>query len=173
MMMRMLEATGVPILTDSRRLADGDNPKGYYELEAVKALARGESGFIREARGKAVKIVSPLLRYLPRGERYRVILMRRRMEEILASQRKMLTNRSEPTREMDDPKLAEIYERDLRDIEQWMSTQPGFEVVFLNYNGLLSEPIVELARLDGFFDEPLELEAMAAVVEPALYRNRR
>lgn len=173
MMMRMLEAGGIPIYTDAVRQADRDNPKGYYELEAVKALARGQSEFIHEARGKAIKVVSPLLRFLPQGERYRIILMRRKMEEILASQRKMLTNRSEPTRDMDDDKLAQIYERDLRHVEQWMSTQAGIEAIFINYNGLLIEPMAELRRLDDFLDETLDLDAMAAVVEPTLYRNRR
>lgn len=173
MMMRMLEVGGIPIYTDSIRQADRDNPKGYYELEAVKTLARGESEFLGEARSKAIKVVSPLLRYLPRGERYRIILMQRKMEEILKSQRKMLSNRSEPTRNMDDAKLAQIYERDLRHVKQWMSTQAGIEAIFINYNGLLSKPMAELSRLDAFLDETLDLEAMAAVIEPTLYRNRR
>jgi hypothetical protein len=37
MMMRMLDAGGVPILSDGEREADIDNPKGYYELERVEA----------------------------------------------------------------------------------------------------------------------------------------
>ena len=39
MLMKMLEAGGVPIVTDGLRTADEDNPKGYYELERVKNLA--------------------------------------------------------------------------------------------------------------------------------------
>jgi hypothetical protein len=33
MMMKMLEAGGVPIMTDGVREADRDNPKGYFEVE--------------------------------------------------------------------------------------------------------------------------------------------
>ena len=33
-MMQMLEAGGVNRLTDGERVADVDNPKGYYEWEA-------------------------------------------------------------------------------------------------------------------------------------------
>ena len=36
MMMRMLEAGGLPALIDNMRQADDDNPRGYYEFEAVK-----------------------------------------------------------------------------------------------------------------------------------------
>ena len=36
MMMKMLEAGGLPALTDNIRTADADNPKGYYEFERVK-----------------------------------------------------------------------------------------------------------------------------------------
>jgi hypothetical protein len=35
MMMKMLEAGGIPPLTDEIREADKDNPKGYYEFERV------------------------------------------------------------------------------------------------------------------------------------------
>ena len=36
MMMRVLEQGGVPILADGIRVANEDNPKGYYEFERVK-----------------------------------------------------------------------------------------------------------------------------------------
>ena len=38
MMMKMLEAGGLPPLTDNIREADDDNPKGYYEFERVKQI---------------------------------------------------------------------------------------------------------------------------------------
>ena len=41
------------------------------------------------ARGKAVKIVVPLLMRLPRQYNYRIIVMERDMWQILASQKKM------------------------------------------------------------------------------------
>src|SRR5512143_2834059 len=40
MVMKMLEAGGLPVMTDGIRTADEDNPKGYYEVERVKDLAR-------------------------------------------------------------------------------------------------------------------------------------
>src|SRR5438105_9566801 len=77
MAMRMLEAGGVPLLTDRQRPADEDNPHGYYEYEPVKTLAeQRDLAWLKQAEGRAVKIVSSLLTWLPEGHRYRVIFMR-------------------------------------------------------------------------------------------------
>ncbi|HND21851.1 MAG TPA: sulfotransferase family protein, partial [Acidobacteriota bacterium] len=38
MMMKMLEAGGIPVLIDNIRQADEDNPNGYYEFELVKKV---------------------------------------------------------------------------------------------------------------------------------------
>ncbi|HYN76208.1 MAG TPA: tetratricopeptide repeat protein, partial [Lamprocystis sp. (in: g-proteobacteria)] len=59
MMMQMLAAGGVAALTDGQREADGDNPRGYFELESATRLRRDQS-WVAEARGKAVKIVAQL-----------------------------------------------------------------------------------------------------------------
>ncbi|HZD55295.1 MAG TPA: hypothetical protein VE136_01120, partial [Anaerolineales bacterium] len=86
MMMKMLEAGGVPPLTDEIRTADRDNPKGYYEFERVKKMPDGDKAWMVEARGKSVKVISALLEHLPPQYDYKVIFMRRDMNEILASQ---------------------------------------------------------------------------------------
>ena len=94
LMMKMLEAGGMPVLTDGIRHADADNPKGYYEFERVKALPKGDTAWVAEAQGKAVKVIAALLEYLPSTYHYKVIFMHRRMGGgILASQRKMLVRR--------------------------------------------------------------------------------
>ena len=95
MMMKMLEAGGIPPVTDELRTADEDNPKGYYEFERVKAMDQGDTSWVVGARGKVVKVISALLKHLPPGEQYRVVFVRRNMPEILASQRKMLIHRGE------------------------------------------------------------------------------
>src|SRR5215472_863985 len=74
MMMRMLEAGGVPVITDGLRQADADNPNGYYEYEPVKLLKQ-DSSWLPQARGKAVKMVYLLLCDLPPGLRHDVIFM--------------------------------------------------------------------------------------------------
>ena len=90
MMMKMLEAGGLPPLTDSLRVADDDNPKGYYEFERVKKMPEGDKSWVEDAQGKSVKVISALLEHLPPEYSYRVLFMQRKVEEILASQTQML-----------------------------------------------------------------------------------
>ena len=97
MMMRMLEAGGMPVMTDNIRTADDDNPRGYYEVERVKKLKDGDVAWVKEARGKAVKVISYLLEFLPSDQQYFVLFMRRNMQEVLASQQQMLIRRDKPT----------------------------------------------------------------------------
>ena len=80
MMMQMLAAAGLPAYADEHRLADQDNPRGYFEHEQATKLHR-DASWIPQARGKAVKIVAHLLPYLPEGEQYRLIFMHRDIEE--------------------------------------------------------------------------------------------
>ena len=97
MMMQMLHAGGLGILTDAVRTPDGSNPKGYFEFEAVKDLDKGGSlAWLADARGKGVKIVSSLLRWLPETYSYQVVFMQRNLDEVVASQNKMLADRGAP-----------------------------------------------------------------------------
>ena len=84
------------VLTDEIRTADEDNPKGYFEDERVKDLEKNEDrSWLRDCRGKVIKIISFLLKDLPDDNRYKVIFMRRNIQEVLASQAKMLERRGE------------------------------------------------------------------------------
>src|SRR5512138_3362092 len=94
MMMKMLAEGGLPVLTDSIRTADEDNPNGYFELEVVKKLAEGQRAWLSDAGGKLVKVISALLEFLPPEYHYRVLFMERQIAEILASQQKMLARRN-------------------------------------------------------------------------------
>ena len=95
--MKMLEAGGVDLLTDNIRKADIDNPKGYFEYEKVKDLKHNAS-WLAEAKGKCIKIISMLLYFVPPIYRYKIIFMQRNINEIIASQEKML-KRSSPNHE--------------------------------------------------------------------------
>ncbi|MDD2923047.1 MAG: hypothetical protein PHQ36_12250, partial [Anaerolineales bacterium] len=95
MMMKMLVEGGIPSVVDSLREADEDNPNGYFEIQQVKALKDGEKRWIYDARGKAVKVISYLLEFLPEDISYDVIFMEREISEVLASQKKMLQRRNE------------------------------------------------------------------------------
>ena len=171
MAMKMLEAGGMEIVTDGEREADVDNPRGYYEDERVKDLAKAtDKSWLRASRGRAVKVISFLLKDLPPNLNYKVILMRRDLSEVLASQRKMLDRRGE-TDDTPDERMVELWQD-----QQWRANYllrhaPQFEWVELEYREALQDPEAAAARIGGLVDG-LDERAMAGVVDPALYRNR-
>ncbi|HRQ36531.1 MAG TPA: sulfotransferase domain-containing protein [Chloroflexota bacterium] len=173
MLMKMLEAGGIPPLTDQIRAADDDNPKGYYEFERVKQLDKGDTAWVAEARGKAVKVISQLLRHLPADQEYRVIFMRRNMDEILASQKKMLVNRGEDPNRVSDEELTRLFEKHLAQVTQWLEQQPHIKTLYLHYSEVLADPRPAADQINGFLDGRMNTQAMVASVDPTLYRNRQ
>lgn len=171
MMMRMLEAGGLPVFTDKIRESDVDNPEGYYELEVVKQLTKGNIGWLEEAERKAVKVISALLSYLPEHYNYRVLFMSRKMEEVLASQQKMLVHRDKQS-SSEDSELGIQMEKHVRVVKSWLAKQPNFAVLDVNYNAIMSEPEPIIQQINHFLDDILNEAQMMEIVEPDLYRNR-
>ena len=172
MMMRMLEAGGIPPLTDELRESDKDNPKGYYEFERVKKLDEGDTDWVEEAQGKSVKVISALLKYLPTGYTYKLIFMRRKIEEILASQKQMLVRRGEPTDSVSDEELKELFRKHLAQIQAWIDGQPTVEVIYVSYNDVMENSLEQSQRINRFLGDTLDVENMTRVVDQALYRQR-
>jgi hypothetical protein len=173
MLMSMLDAGGIPPITDHIRTADEDNPKGYYEFERVKALDKGDTAWVSDAQGKSVKVISALLKYLPPEYQYKIIYVRRNMQEILASQRKMLVRRGEDPDKVDDAQMAALFEKHVSQVESWLREQPNIQVLYEHYSDILADPEKEARRIDDFLGGRLQVERMAEAVDPDLYRNRR
>ncbi|NOZ72365.1 MAG: sulfotransferase [Chloroflexi bacterium] len=171
MLMKMLEAGGLSVVTDGEREADTDNPKGYYEFERVKQLDKGDTAWVEEAQGKAVKVISALLEHLPPGYEYKVLFMERRMSEVLASQRKMLERRGE-TSSVDDETLGKLLAKHVQQVKSWLAGQPNFALMTVDYNQMLADPQPYVRRINQFLGGQLNEQAMNEVVDPALYRNR-
>jgi len=171
MMMKLLSEGGLPIVTDELREADPDNPNGYFELETVKKMSAGNTAWVAEAGGKAVKVISALLEYLPAGYTYKVIFMEREIQEILASQRKMLERRNEAS-PVDDARMAEKFRDHLSVIKPWLARQPHMDVLYISYNALMADPEPPCRRVIDFTGLSLDLERMLTVPNAGLYRNR-
>jgi predicted ATPase len=172
MMMKILAEAGVPIVTDERRVADTDNPNGYFELETVKQMSAGNVSWLADAGGKAVKVISSLLEFLPAQYSYKIIFMDREIPEILVSQRKMLERRNEVSN-VDDAQIAEQFHRHLSFVKPWLARQPNMEVLYISYNSLMSNPEPSCRRVIDFIGcEPRHLERMLSVPNGELYRNR-
>jgi hypothetical protein len=173
MVMSMLEAGGVSVLTDQVREADEDNPKGYFEFEKVKDLGEAaDKTWVREARGKAVKVISHLLKELPDNNFYRIIFARRDLEEVIASQNIMLNRQAEPN-PVDDAKAIQLYRKHLVNVRFLVRRSPNLEMIELAYSDTVSDPGATAEQINSFLGGHLKQEKMAAIVDNRLYRNRR
>lgn len=169
MMMQMLQAGGIPILTDSQREADEDNPRGYLEFAKTKGL-REDNAWLLDAKGMAVKVIAHLLEYLPTAD-YRFILMQRDMQEIIRSQRVMLSRSSKQGARLTDAQLLEVFRRKLLDVEKSLqeSHMPWLNV---SYSACTENPGATAAEVNRFLGGHCDEQAMAEVVDASLYRQR-
>lgn len=174
MMMKMISVTGIEIVTDKIREADEDNPKGYFEFERVKELDKGgDKSWVADMKGKAVKIISFLLTDLPDDCAYKVIFMQRHLDEVLASQNKMLVRRNEDKNQTDDDRLRELYTKHLRKVKYMLANKPNFESLDVDFKQAMEDPQRQAVRVNRFLGGGYDVEKMAGVTDQKLYRNRR
>ena len=171
MMMKILAEGGLPILTDELRRADSDNPMGYFEFETVRQMSVGNVEWLANGGGRAVKVISALLEYLPANYSYKVIFLEREIKEVLTSQRKMLANRNEEST-VDDGDLETTIRNHLSAVRPWLVRQPNMEVLYVNYNTLMTKPEPLCEQIIEFIGMPLNPTRMLAVPDRQLYRNR-
>ncbi len=172
MAMAMLTEGGLQCLDDGVRTADEHNPKGYFEDERVKTLeSTDDTGWIREARGKVVKVVSPLLKNLPSGESYRVLFMLRDLDEVLASQKKMMDRRGEQ-HDVQDDQMKRIYRDHLTKVDTLLKSRADTTVKYLEFRSVIDRAREMADQIKAFLDLDLDLDRMAAAVDQKLYRNR-
>jgi len=166
LMMQLLDKSSIPVLSDGLREKDINNPEGYYELEAVKGIVRDNS-FLQNAKGKAIKIVAPLPQFIDKTLNYRVIFMRREIEEILCSQEKMLNKDQSSERE----KFRTIYEIHIKKTHQFFE-QNKIPFIDVWYKELISNTETEIKKIIEFLNLDQDWEELANVVNPELYRNK-
>lgn len=173
MMMKMLDAAGISIMTDAVRTADVDNPKGYFEYERVKDLEKEQDrSWVREARGKALKVISWLLKDLPDDNDYRIVFMRRDIDEVLASQNKMLVNRGE-TDTTDDEVMAEAYRNHLAAVRIMARRKANWSFVEIRYDEAIRDPAGVARTVNAFLGGSYDERRMVEAVDEKLYRNRK
>jgi tetratricopeptide (TPR) repeat protein len=171
MMMRMLEAAGVEVMTDRARGADEDNPNGYYELEAAKRT-RQDASWLDGAEGKAAKVIHVLLPQLPLDRRYRLLMMRRDLDEVVRSQAEMLERSGKRGGRLDAPEMKAAFRKQLRRIEAYLDRRPAFTRLDVDYNALLANPEAELPRVARFLGLTCPTQVIREVIDPKLYRQR-
>jgi tetratricopeptide (TPR) repeat protein len=176
MVMQMLAAGGVPVLTDGRRHADESNPRGYVEYEPVKWLAVNGS-WLAAARGKAVKVVSPLLRSLPRDAAappYLVIHVHRPLAEVIASQQTMLARSGRSGDGLPSEALAAAFEREVvatRTLLEHLEATGRCRWLEVRYHDAIADPRGTAARLAELCGDRFDPVAAATAVDPSLCRT--
>lgn len=166
LMMQIMNKSEIPIFSDGKREKDINNPEGYFELEAVKGIVANNS-FLENAQGKVVKIVAPLPVYLDLKHTYKVIFMRREMDEILQSQEKMLAKDQVSERE----KFRTIYDFHLKKTYRFFK-ENEIPFIDINYTELVNDPENEIQKIISFCGLTAKKEELVQVVKPDLYRNR-
>jgi hypothetical protein len=172
LVMQMLAAGGFPVASDGVRRADPDNPRGYFELEAARGLAR-DASWLPALAGRAVKLVHTLLPSLPPELPVRVLLVRRRLDEVLASQRVMLARQGAEPSAAEDARLLPALEEQLARLERWLAAREDLVWLRIDHADLVAQPGRVAARMNAFLGGGLEEAAMAACVDPTLHRQRR
>lgn len=171
LMMQILNGSGFPALTDEIRGADENNPKGYFEYEAVKHLRRGLPDVLLESEGKSVKVIAQLLRFLPfREVDFRVVFMQRPLDEVVRSQRKMLQNLGRKGGELSATRLQSTFQGQLLMISEWLRQQQ-IPVLVVPYHDCLTRPEDVADALTGFLGETVTTAHIRAHVDPRLCRH--
>jgi len=171
LMMQMMAAGGMPVLTDGLRSADANNPRGYFELESVKSLSRNQD-VMAQADGKVVKVISSLLPNLPKQFEYRVIFMCRPLEEVVSSQNRMLERLGKEVPPTSTASVIGAFEDHLKKIRSWLSQQPNFAVLYVDYPAVLKSPEEQAGRICGFLGRKLDVPAMIRQIEHSLHREK-
>ena len=171
LVMTLLQDAGLQLLIDNLRLPDEDNPAGYFEYSPVKNM-RVSTEWIILARGKVVKVVSPLLSHLPPDEKYRIVLMLRNCEEVYASQQTMLKNRGHSKRKNRN-EVIQALTYQINEVQTWLNKQSNMMVHTIYYPQLVFDPFAECRQLCKFLGlNENVVESLVGLVDPQQYRHR-
>jgi predicted AlkP superfamily phosphohydrolase/phosphomutase/tetratricopeptide (TPR) repeat protein len=172
LMMQLLRAGGMELMHDGKRTADEDNEEGYWEWEEIKSLKKNPR-VIEQAAGKVIKIISALLPHLPPKHRYKILFMKRPVAQVVESQWKMLEHHGQQPKS-EKAHLIATQETHVAQLLGTLRQSPRIDLLEVDFPALVADPLAWLPRLQEFLGDTLagDLETLAAVVKPTLFRNR-
>jgi len=166
----MLSNGGIDIFTDGKRTADENNSRGYLEHEAIKNLAKDKNILIH-AKGKAVKVISHLLKHLPHVFKYKIVFMDREIHEVMKSQSKMLNRLGKDSSKSDE--LMNTFDKSRTEAIEWCKSNPKYvDFILISYNDIMARPLQFADKVNQFLGDTLDVKAMASVVDKSLYREK-
>lgn len=126
-----------------------------------------------QARGHAVKVIYKLVYELPTDTDYRIVFMAREISEVMASQNRMLARSGVTASPAETESFAALFHRDLAAFKTWVAQQPNIATLYIDYHRVLQDTATTAQEIAAFLGRAdFDIEAMASVVNPALYRNR-
>jgi hypothetical protein len=172
LMMQMLVAGGMSPLTDGERVADTDNPRGYYEWEPIKKLSQ-DPNCIDQAEGKVVKVISQLLFALPSARDYQIVFLDRPLPEVVASQTEMIRRRGTTGAALGPLALIAGLQAHLNQVSSLLERRSEIRVLRMPYHDVLGDPKKTAEKLQRFLQQSLDIDSMERQVDQSLYRQRR
>lgn len=168
MLMRVLAAGGIPLLVDEERPADENNRLGYFEFAPVKN-SRHDIRWLEQSAGRAVKVVAPLLHYLPQAIPMRIIVMHRPLDQVLPSQQAMI-HRLGATVSEDQAAATGQFARLMQNLPSLLAKNPKWSVLHVSYEAVLATPHKECDRLAIFLGGNWNPASAATAVDPSQMR---
>lgn len=169
MMMQMMEKAGIEVLTDGIRVPDENNPKGYYEHEGAKSLARNKA-WLNDAQGKVVKVIAQQLKHLPAKFNYNVVFMLRDIDEIIASQNAMLN--SQGKKSAYPLALVHGFKTCLQNVAQWAAKNHNVSITYISHSTTIKEPKVTASLVKGITQSNCSLDELNSIVDRNLHRQK-
>jgi hypothetical protein len=170
-MMQIIQAAGIPIMTDDQRRPDEDNPVSYCEWEEIKSLPKNPL-LLEKAKGHAIKVVTALLPYLPNKHHYKILYMVRPIEQIIDSQWTMLTRKGKQPR-AEKSHLIESQQQFSRNVRATLAKSQQVQMLEVDYLKLVSDPETVLGELKSFLGNDFHATPKVIdCVKPQLYRQR-
>lgn len=171
LLMQVLHSGGIACFNDNERQADDNNPNGYFEHELVKKLP-DDNTWLSLAENKCMKVVSPLLFYLPDDYNYKVLLIERDLNEIALSQKRMLQRRKIKINEENYPlQLMKAFEQNKIRVEKWLQNS-HVNCLKVNFHTLIASPEEIMHQIQNFLGKNMAIQSMIKAVEPSLYREK-
>jgi predicted AlkP superfamily phosphohydrolase/phosphomutase/tetratricopeptide (TPR) repeat protein len=170
MMMQCLNAGGLQPFTDGERVADSDNPRGYFEHEKATQLGRDRS-WLSKVRGKSVKIMAQLLPMLPADQKYRILFMDRDLQEIARSQQAMLDRLGNSGSGLSDDRLIRTFDAQVAAVEAWMAESANIQCLFVDYSRTLDDPSSIMHEVNLFLGGSLDETMMKSAIDRSLRRQ--
>jgi predicted methyltransferase len=69
--------------------------------------------------------------------------------------------------------MGKVYDEHLKQVKGWLVRQPNIELLYVNYNTMVADPMESLQKVNEFLGGGMDVQVMAGVVDKELYRERK